>query len=90
MVVSFYLFFCLRLSHLFFDTNSHTHTHKHTQPIHQPGDVIYIEAASGAVKRVGRCDAHAGQFDLDAEDYVPLPKGDVHKRKDVEIGRAHV
>ena len=24
-----------------------------------PGDVIYIEASSGAVKRVGRCDAFA-------------------------------
>ena len=23
------------------------------------------------------------QFDLEAEEYVPLPKGDVHKRKEV-------
>ena len=59
----------------------HTHPNPHTHT--QPGDVIYIEAASGAVKRVGRCDAHSGQFDLDADSYVPLPKGDVHKRKDV-------
>lgn len=48
-----------------------------------PGDVIYIEANSGAVKRVGRCDAFATEFDLEAEEYVPLPKGDVHKRKEV-------
>ncbi|KAL4421953.1 hypothetical protein ABPG77_007895 [Micractinium sp. CCAP 211/92] len=48
-----------------------------------PGDVIYIEANSGAVKRVGRCDAYATEFDLEAEEYVPLPKGDVHKRKEV-------
>jgi len=47
------------------------------------GDVIYIEANSGAVKRVGRSDAFATEFDLEAEEYVPLPKGDVHKRKEV-------
>jgi len=47
------------------------------------GDVIYIEANSGAVKRVGRSDAYATEFDLEAEDYVPMPKGDVHKKKEV-------
>jgi len=47
------------------------------------GDVIYIEANSGAVKRVGRCDAYATEYDLEAEEYVPLPKGDVHKKKEV-------
>merc|ERR1711975_28314 len=49
----------------------------------QCGDVIYIEANSGAVKRVGRSDAYATEFDLEAEEYVPLPKGDVHKKKEV-------
>ena len=49
----------------------------------QIGDVIYIEANSGAVKRVGRCDSYATEFDLEAEEYVPLPKGDVHKKKEV-------
>jgi RuvB-like protein 1 (pontin 52) len=29
------------------------------------GDVIYIEANSGSVKRVGRCDAYATEFDLE-------------------------
>ena len=48
-----------------------------------PGDVIYVEANSGAVKRVGRSDAFATEYDLEAEEYVPLPKGDVHKRKEV-------
>jgi hypothetical protein len=38
------------------------------------GDVIYIEANSGAVKRVGRCDAYATEYDLEAEEYVPMPK----------------
>ena len=45
------------------------------------GDVIYIEANSGSVKRVGRCDTYATEFDLEAEEYVPLPKGAVHKKK---------
>jgi len=47
------------------------------------GDVIYIEANSGAVSRQGRSDAFATEFDLEAEEYVPLPKGDVHKKKEV-------
>jgi RuvB-like protein 1 (pontin 52) len=47
------------------------------------GDVIYIEANTGAVKRVGRSDAYATEFDLEAEEYVPVPKGDVHKKKEI-------
>ncbi|EGR33865.1 hypothetical protein IMG5_034130 [Ichthyophthirius multifiliis] len=47
------------------------------------GDVIYIEASSGNVKRVGKCDSYASEFDLEAEEYVPLPKGDVHKKKEI-------
>ncbi|KAH9251293.1 RuvB-like 1 [Batrachochytrium salamandrivorans] len=47
------------------------------------GDVIFIEASNGAVKRVGRSDAFATEFDLEAEAYVPLPKGDVHKKKEI-------
>lgn len=47
------------------------------------GDVLYIEANSGAVKRVGRSDAFAREYDLEAEEYVPRPKGDVHKTKEV-------
>ncbi|NXK55869.1 RUVB1 protein, partial [Chauna torquata] len=49
----------------------------------ETGDVIYIEANSGAVKRQGRCDTYATEFDLEAEEYVPLPKGDVHKKKEI-------
>jgi len=45
--------------------------------------VIYIEANSGAVKRVGRSDSYATEFDLEAEEYVPLPKGEVHKKKEI-------
>ncbi|KAI9833388.1 MAG: RuvB ATP-dependent DNA helicase pontin [Phylliscum demangeonii] len=47
------------------------------------GDVIYIEANTGAVKRVGRSDAYATEFDLEAEEYVPMPKGEVHKKKEI-------
>lgn len=47
------------------------------------GDVIYIEASTGACKRVGRSDSYASSFDLEADEYVPLPKGDVHKKKEV-------
>ncbi|CAH2072178.1 unnamed protein product [Thlaspi arvense] len=47
------------------------------------GDVIYIEAVSGAVKRVGRSDAFSTSFDLEAEEYVPLPKGEVTKKKEI-------
>ncbi|EPB73492.1 TIP49 protein [Ancylostoma ceylanicum] len=47
------------------------------------GDVIYIEANSGAVKRLGRCDVYASEFDLEADEFVPLPKGDVHKTKEL-------
>ncbi|KAH8827262.1 TIP49 C-terminus-domain-containing protein [Flagelloscypha sp. PMI_526] len=54
------------------------------------GDVVYIEANTGAVKRVGRSDTYASAFDLESETYVPLPKGDVHKHKslvqDVTLG----
>ncbi|KAK7472904.1 RuvB ATP-dependent DNA helicase pontin [Stygiomarasmius scandens] len=47
------------------------------------GDVIYIEKNTGAVKRVGRSDAYASSYDLESETYVPLPKGEVHKRKEL-------
>ncbi|CDJ50959.1 RuvB-like 1, putative [Eimeria brunetti] len=47
------------------------------------GDVIYVEAATGQVRRVGRSEEFAGQFDLEADKFVPIPKGDVHKKKEV-------
>merc|ERR1711907_588970 len=49
----------------------------------QVGDVIYIEANSGISKRVGRSDNYATEFDLEADEYVPIPKGDVHKKKEI-------
>lgn len=47
------------------------------------GDVIYIESGSGIAKRVGRSDTYAAEFDLEAENYVPVPKGDVFKKKEI-------
>ena len=46
------------------------------------GDVIYIEANSGAVKRVGRSDAYSTEFDLEAEE-VSIGRG---RDGDVEAG----
>lgn len=47
------------------------------------GDVIYIEVNSGALKRVGRSDSFASEFDIEADEFVPIPKGDVYKKKTV-------
>ncbi|KYQ90066.1 AAA ATPase domain-containing protein [Tieghemostelium lacteum] len=47
------------------------------------GDVVYIEAVSGSVKRVGRSDFYATEHDLEVEEYVPLPKGEVFKKKEI-------
>lgn len=47
------------------------------------GDVVFVEANTGIVKRVGRSDAYATEFDLEAEDFVPVPKGHVEKKKEV-------
>ena len=42
------------------------------------------------MQRVGRSDAYAASYDLKSETYVPLPKGEVQKRKqlvrDVTLG----
>ena len=47
------------------------------------GDVIYIDANSGNVKRVGRSDHYSSENDLEADTYVSVPKGDVSKRKEI-------
>ena len=35
------------------------------------------------IQRQGRSDTFATEYDLEAEQYVPLPKGDVHKKREV-------
>lgn len=47
------------------------------------GDVIYVEANSGTVKRLGRADTYKAEFDLEADEFVPLPKGEVHKKREI-------
>ena len=44
--------------------------------VQEYSQIFYREShlSAGAVKRVGRCDAYATEFDLEAEEYVPLPK----------------
>jgi RuvB-like protein 1 (pontin 52) len=43
----------------------------------------FVYGANDEEKRVGRSDAYASSYDLESETYVPLPKGDVHKRKEL-------
>ncbi|KAH8582433.1 Ruv DNA-helicase-related [Cryptosporidium sp. chipmunk genotype I] len=47
------------------------------------GDIVYVESSSGIVKRLGRSDSFATEFDLESEEYVPLPKGDVYKKREI-------
>lgn len=54
------------------------------------GDVIYVEANSGAVRRVGRCDAYATEFDLEAEEYVPLPKVGIYFSRQLCTAPGHL
>lgn len=32
---------------------------------------------------MGRSDNFASEYDLEADTYVPIPKGDVHKKKEI-------
>ena len=32
---------------------------------------------------MGRSDTFATEYDLEADEFVPVPKGDVHKKKDI-------
>nr|XP_027205429.1 ruvB-like helicase 1 [Dermatophagoides pteronyssinus] len=42
------------------------------------GDVVYIQADAGVVKRLGRCESHANTSEVDLEDFVALPRGSVY------------
>ena len=43
----------------------------------------WCASTDAVVQRQGRSDTYATEFDLEAEEYVPVPKGDVHKKKEV-------
>mmetsp|Transcript_60979 Transcript_60979/g.54979 ORF Transcript_60979/g.54979 Transcript_60979/m.54979 type:complete len:456 (+) Transcript_60979:78-1445(+) len=47
------------------------------------GDIVYIEANSGIIRRIGRCDIYSTEYDLESENYVSIPKGNVHKKKEI-------
>lgn len=47
------------------------------------GDVVYIEVNSGVIRKLGRSEVHMNDFDLEANIYVPVPKGEVLKRKEM-------
>lgn len=49
----------------------------------EPGDVVYVDAATGALKRMGRSDAFAAEYALEADEFVPVPKGEVRKKKEI-------
>ncbi len=44
---------------------------------------IFIQLILNLLQRQGRSDSYATEFDLEAEEYVPLPKGEVHKKKEI-------
>ena len=44
---------------------------------------VQLNRAGSNFQRQGRSDTYATEFDLEAEEYVPLPKGDVHKKKEI-------
>ncbi|KAJ5080190.1 ruvb-like 1 [Anaeramoeba ignava] len=47
------------------------------------GDVIHIEVATGAVKRIGRSEKFIQDGQLEYDEFVPIPKGEVHKKKEI-------
>ncbi|KAI5160447.1 RuvB-like protein 1 [Nematocida ausubeli] len=47
------------------------------------GDVIYIEPEENIIKKIGRSDSYASEFDIESDKYVPMPKGDIFMKKEV-------
>lgn len=47
------------------------------------GDIVHVEAGSGIVKRLGRCEAYKAEHGLEADEYIPLPRGDIAKKQEV-------
>ncbi|KAF9045731.1 RuvB-like helicase 1 [Hymenopellis radicata] len=45
--------------------------------------VVGTYRLGSCLQRVGRSDAYASSYDLESETYVPLPKGEVNKRKEL-------
>jgi RuvB-like protein 1 len=47
------------------------------------GDIVYFEANSGAIKRLGKSDAYKHVYDLEFDTFLPLPKGEVRTQREV-------
>ncbi|EJW04858.1 hypothetical protein EDEG_00951 [Edhazardia aedis USNM 41457] len=47
------------------------------------GDIIYIESNSGVLKKIGRCEQFLNETEIEAENYVPLPKTEVMRRREL-------
>lgn len=47
------------------------------------GDIVYIECGSGLIKRLGRSESFAQDCDIESEKYIPLPKGNVFRTREV-------
>ncbi|OAG33626.1 RuvB-like protein 1 (pontin 52) [Nematocida sp. ERTm5] len=47
------------------------------------GDIIYIEPDQNIIKKIGRSDSYASEFDIESDKYVPLPKGDILTKKEI-------
>lgn len=49
------------------------------------GDIIYIEPSLGIIKRLGRSETRADEYDLEGDKYLQLSKGAVHAVKEKEV-----
>lgn len=47
------------------------------------GDICYLESNSGIIKRLGRSETFAQDCEVECEKYVPVPKNEVKRRKEV-------
>lgn len=47
------------------------------------GDIIYIEADDEIVKKIGRSDMYASEFDIESNKYMPIPRGDIYTKREV-------
>ncbi|OAG29659.1 RuvB-like protein 1 (pontin 52) [Nematocida displodere] len=47
------------------------------------GDIVYVEADDCIIKKIGRSEAYASEFDIESDKYVPMPKGEIFTKKEV-------
>ncbi|KAM0679178.1 RuvB ATP-dependent DNA helicase pontin [Binucleata daphniae] len=47
------------------------------------GDICYLESNGGIIKRLGRSEAFAQDCEVECEKYVPVPKNEVKRKKEI-------